>query len=62
MKTSATAQFGDREELLQRLIDIESIKQLKARYFRSLDHKDWDLFGEVFTHEAVLDALPAGLR
>jgi hypothetical protein len=29
---------------VQRLVDIEEIKQLKARYFRAVDTKDWDLF------------------
>jgi uncharacterized protein (TIGR02246 family) len=42
-------------ELLQRLLDIEDIKQLKARYFRSIDRKEWDAFGEVFARDAVLE-------
>jgi hypothetical protein len=29
--------------------DIEQIKQLKARYFRLLDTKDWEAFAELFT-------------
>jgi ketosteroid isomerase-like protein len=37
------------------LQDIEAIKQLKARYFRFLDTKQWDRWGEVFTPDAVLD-------
>jgi SnoaL-like domain len=40
---------------LQRLLDIEEIKQLKARYFRSLDQKRWDEFGPVFARDAVLE-------
>ncbi|MHB8661628.1 MAG: nuclear transport factor 2 family protein [Acidimicrobiales bacterium] len=36
---------------IQRLLDIEAIKQLKARYFRSMDTKDWSGFGAVFTHD-----------
>jgi hypothetical protein len=36
------------------LADIEAIKQLKARYFRLMDIKDWDAFGDVFTSDAVL--------
>lgn len=35
--------------LVQRLADIEEIKQLKARYFRFLDTKRWDGFRSVFT-------------
>ena len=34
---------------MQMLWDIEQIKQLKARYFRLLDTKDWDRFAELFT-------------
>jgi uncharacterized protein (TIGR02246 family) len=44
---------------LQRLVDIEEIKQLKARYFRSLDTKDWDAFAQVFSREAHLE-VPEG--
>lgn len=29
---------------LQRLVAIEEIKQVKARYFYGFDHKDWDLW------------------
>jgi hypothetical protein len=46
---------GDDHELLQRLADIEAIKQLKARYFRSLDRKEWEAFGDVFTRDAILE-------
>ena len=31
------------------LVEIEAIKQLKARYFRSMDEKRWDDWGQVFT-------------
>ncbi|MDT3445410.1 MULTISPECIES: NAD(P)-binding domain-containing protein [unclassified Pseudofrankia] len=34
---------------VQALWDIEQIKQLKARYFRYLDLKDWDAFRDLFT-------------
>lgn len=33
------------------LWDIEQIKQLKARYFRLLDTKDWDRFADLFTED-----------
>ena len=36
------------------LADIEQIKQLKARYFRCMDTKDWTGFGQVFTKDAQL--------
>ncbi|MBV8981946.1 MAG: nuclear transport factor 2 family protein [Acidimicrobiia bacterium] len=41
---------------LQQLLDIEAIKQLKARYFRCMDTKDWSGFRDVFTDDAVLEA------
>ena len=37
------------------LLEIEAIKQLKARYFRHMDSKDWDAFADVFTADAELD-------
>lgn len=38
-----------------RLLAIEEIKRLKARYFRCMDTKDWDGFAEVFAPDAVMD-------
>jgi ketosteroid isomerase-like protein len=35
--------------------EIEAIKQLKARYFRYLDTKQWERWGDVFTQDAMLD-------
>jgi hypothetical protein len=35
--------------------DIEAIKQLKARYFRMMDTKDWDGFAAVFTADVEID-------
>lgn len=40
--------------------DIEAIKQLKARYFRALDSKDWALYRSVFTEDLVVDNRGAG--
>lgn len=51
----------DTAELLRRLLDVEDIKRLKARYFRTLDHKDWGGFGEVFARDAVLEVPEAAL-
>lgn len=39
-----------------RLVDIEEIKQLKARYFRGLDLKDWAMWADVFTPDAHIEA------
>jgi len=46
-------------DILQRLVDIEEIKQLKARYFRTVDTKDWDGYGAVFALDAHLE-VPEG--
>jgi len=37
---------------IQQLLDIEAIKQLKARYFRCMDTKDWAGFQRVFASNA----------
>jgi hypothetical protein len=38
---------------------IEDIKQLKARYFRCMDKKDWAGFQAVFTPDAIIDTREA---
>ncbi len=40
--------------------DIEAIKQLKARYFRAMDTKDWAGMRAVFTDDVVLDTTASG--
>ena len=45
MKTTPTAALDDPA---RRLLEIEAIKQLKARYFRLMDTKDWKGFAAVF--------------
>jgi uncharacterized protein (TIGR02246 family) len=40
---------------IERLLAVEAIKQLKARYFRCLDTKDWDGYAAVYAEDAVLD-------
>jgi SnoaL-like domain len=42
-------------DALKRLVAIEEIKVLKARYFRCMDTKDWDGLATVFTPDAVFD-------
>jgi hypothetical protein len=42
--------------------DIEAIKQLKARYFRMMDIKDWDAMREVFADDVAIDTTEAGGR
>jgi SnoaL-like domain len=43
------------EEKVERLMAIEEIKKVKARYLRTLDQKDWDAFEAVFTPDVVFD-------
>lgn len=38
---------------IERLLAVEEIKQLKARYLRAVDTKDWDLLAQVFAPDAV---------
>ncbi|MBV8950620.1 MAG: nuclear transport factor 2 family protein [Actinobacteria bacterium] len=40
--------------------DIEAIKQLKARYFRAMDTKDWTAMREVFTDDVTMDTTSSG--
>jgi len=40
--------------------DIEAIKQLKARYFRTMDTKDWAGMRQVFTDDVTMDTSEAG--
>ena len=42
------------------LNDLEAIKQLKARYCRLLDTKQWDAWRQVFTDDFVSDTSDAG--
>jgi uncharacterized protein (TIGR02246 family) len=51
-----SAAFSD----LERLVAIEAIKQLKARYFRTIDTKDWDALRHVFTDDVVMDTRESG--
>jgi hypothetical protein len=39
----------------EKLLALEAIKQLKARYFRCMDTKDWAGFAGVFAPDAVMD-------
>jgi hypothetical protein len=42
------------------LLELESIKQLKARYCRFLDTKDWTAWRGIFTDDFVSDTSEAG--
>jgi uncharacterized protein (TIGR02246 family) len=41
-----------------RLADLEAIKQLKARYFRLMDTKQWSAWGDVFTEDCTMQNGP----
>jgi hypothetical protein len=40
---------------LQRLLAMEDIRQLKARYYRCMDTKDWEGLALVFAPDAIFD-------
>lgn len=40
--------------------DIEAITALKARYFRTMDTKDWAAMRRVFTDDVVIDTTESG--
>lgn len=44
---------------LDKLIAIDEIRQLKSRYFRYLDTKDWEGMATIFAPDAVFDARSA---
>jgi hypothetical protein len=44
----------------RRALDIEEIKQLKARYFRFIDTKQWRRLRGLFTDDAAFEGLWAG--
>ena len=40
--------------------DIEAIRRLKARYFRTMDAKDWNGMRQVFADDVMIDTTEAG--
>ena len=44
----------------ERILIIEEIKQVKARYYRCMDTKDWAGFAAVFAPDATVDFTPEG--
>lgn len=38
----------------EELVDIEAIRQLKARYFRLMDQKQWDAWRDVFVDDVEI--------
>ena len=48
------------EEGTDTAAEIEAIKRLKARYFRTMDTKDWEAMRQVFADDVVMDTSEAG--
>src|SRR5215470_1823207 len=44
---------------VQRLLDLEQIRQLKAKYCRSIDTKQWQLLRSLFTDGARFEGFRA---
>jgi ketosteroid isomerase-like protein len=40
--------------------DIEAVKQLKARYCRTMDTKDWAAMRQVFSDDVTMDSTESG--
>jgi hypothetical protein len=53
--TTDDARLQQLEQKIDRLLAVEEIKKLKARYFRYLDLHWWDQLREVFTEDAVFE-------
>jgi hypothetical protein len=43
------------DEAVQRLLDTEDLKQLKYRYFRLMDAKEWEQFEDLFTEDLEMN-------
>ena len=52
---STTAEAGEAMEVASRLAAKEAIRELKARYFRCMDMRDWAGMRDVFVGDAVMD-------
>jgi hypothetical protein len=48
-------ELADVRERVEALEHLERLRVLKARYFRLLDLKQWDAWGEVFAEDGVLE-------
>ena len=48
-------ELAELEARIRKLENIEAIKQLKAKYWRSIDKKLWEELAECFTEDATAD-------
>jgi hypothetical protein len=55
VSVAAAASAPPDEETLGRLMAVNEIRNLKSKYFRYIDAKNWDGLREIFTQDAVLD-------
>jgi uncharacterized protein (TIGR02246 family) len=51
---------GTNLTILRDVDDLEAIKQLKARYCRTMDTKDWSAMRELFTDDVTMDTTSSG--
>jgi ketosteroid isomerase-like protein len=51
----ANPQSEDLATLVQRLADIEAVKQLKAEYIRLVDSQQWEAWSRLFAEDCVLE-------
>ncbi len=60
MRDGCLARLADVFEGVDASAETEEIKKLKARYFRTMDGKDWAAMREVFADDVVMDTSEAG--
>jgi ketosteroid isomerase-like protein len=53
--------LSDLERKIQILEDIEAIKRLKAKYWNSVDNKQWDNLADCLTEDFVFESPQLGL-
>ena len=49
------SELSELERKIQGLEDIEAIKRLKARYWNSLDNKQWDTLSDCYAEDVIFD-------
>ena len=52
---SRSAEGAAQTSAVERLVAIEDIQQLQARYYRCVDRKDWDCWRAIFASDFVFD-------
>jgi uncharacterized protein (TIGR02246 family) len=48
-------------DVTRQLLDLEEIKRLKARYFRTVDQQDWEAWARVFAKDVVMEVPEADI-